>query len=115
MHIKDSELDNQEGINKKEKRECFRMFLKYLLNPLATSQEATFLPRISPKAFATKSIHLLIISQHTYKMSTCTKFSKWVSLFLIEYIFPEHIWVFFLPHPNTWSLNSIEPGQVACI
>lgn len=50
LHIRGSELDSWEGINKKEKTECFRMFPKYLLTPLAISQEGTFFPQINPQA-----------------------------------------------------------------
>lgn len=72
--------------------------------PLAVSQEAIFFPQNQPAGFVTKSIHLLIISQHAYKMNTGTKFSKWVALFLIEYIFPEYILNVFPPPTQTPGL-----------
>ena len=62
---------------------------------------SNILPPDQPKGFVTKSIHLLIISQHTYKMNICTKFSKWASLVLIEYIFPEKILNVFPPPTQT--------------
>lgn len=115
MHIKVSGPENWEGINKKEKGECFRMFPKYLDSSGHFPKKRHSSPQINQKGFVTKFSDLLIISQHTYKMNTCAKFSKWVSLFLIEYIFPEYIsYASPLSYTNTWPLNSTEPGHAAC-
>lgn len=92
------------------------MFPQYLLTPFGHFPRSNMLPPNQPSGFVTKSIHLLIISLHAYKMNIGTKFTMWVSLFLTEYIFPEYILnVFSSPYTNTWPLKSIEPGQVACL
>lgn len=94
MHIRDSGLKTQKAWTKGEKENTLELSQQYrfwLLWPLSRSN---FLPPNPLTGFVTKSIHLLIISPHTHKMNKCMKFSKRVSRFLIEFIFPEQKNVF---------------------